>query len=99
MAERSASIPLRNLSDKHVAAFIRSVESRLRNRDSAFRKACLRQFIERIEVTHDQIRISGSVNAITGALLDDAATKKGPVPSFDREWWTEVHRIGRIIHC
>ena len=99
MAERSASIPLRNLSDKHVAAFIRSVESRLRSRDSAFRKACLRQFIERIEVTHDQIRISGSENAITGALLDDAVAKKGPVPSFDREWWSHGESNPGPLEC
>jgi len=63
------------------------VKANLRAQDPAFRRAYVRQFVDRVEVSEGEVRISGSKAALAGAI---AAQEKGiseGVPSFVRKWW------------
>jgi site-specific DNA recombinase len=59
----------------------------MRNRESGFRKAYLRQFVERIEVDDDEIRMRGSHAALAQGLAARPVEAEGGVPSFGADWW------------
>ncbi len=51
-----------------------------------FRAAYVRLFVERVDVSAEEIRISGTKTALERALVADGALPNGVVPFFDREW-------------
>jgi len=49
----------------------------------------VRQFIDRIEVDDDQIRISGSQSVLADGVLASGSGKAAGVPSFVTGWWAQ----------
>lgn len=59
----------------------------LRDEDFAFRRAYVRQFVDRVEVSEGEVRISGSKAALAGAIAAHEKGSSDGVPSFVGEWW------------
>lgn len=82
-----SKLPAKALAKKNLERFTEEVRAKLRGEAPAFRRAYVRQFVDRVEVSDTEIRISGPNAALASAL---AAHEKGTsdgVPSFVREWW------------
>ncbi len=85
-AERS-KLPAKVLAKRNLERFTREMRTRLRDENPAFRRAYVRQFVEKVEVADTEIRITGPKAAIASAITEhQKGTPKG-VPSFVREWW------------
>jgi len=85
---RQSTLPTKVLAKNNLERFTSEVRANLRDTDPAFRRAYLRQFVDRVEVSKGEVRISGSKAALADAI---AAQQKGPsdgVPGFVREWWS-----------
>jgi hypothetical protein len=67
-----------------VADFCAAALARLKSPNGAFRKACVRQFVNNIEVNAEELRITGSTADLTRGILSDDQAVEGIVPSFDR---------------
>jgi site-specific DNA recombinase len=74
------------ISDERVAAFSLQVRERLRSADPAFRRAWLHQFVDRVVIGPDEIRILGKTQALAEGLVQGNSNAGTMVPSFDREW-------------
>ncbi|MSO73312.1 MAG: hypothetical protein EXQ84_06860 [Rhodospirillaceae bacterium] len=84
---RQTTLPARALAQNNLERFAKEVRAKLRDEDPAFRRADVRQFVSRVEVSEHEIRISGSKAALAGAIADQAKGNSDGVPSFVREWW------------
>ncbi|WP_368423620.1 recombinase family protein [Tistlia sp.] len=85
-ADRRRALPVSEITVKDCQRFADAVRSKLREPDGALRKAYVRQFVERVELDDEEIRISGPKAALAGALLHSGAPDR-QVPSSVREWW------------
>jgi site-specific DNA recombinase len=85
--DRRRDIPRHVLSPGSLRRFAAAAAERLRADDPAFRKAYVRQFIDRIEVDDAEIRIHGPKSALAAGLVHPESPKAQGVPSFEREWW------------
>ena len=68
-----------------VARFGELVADKLRSRNSALRKSCVRLLVDRVEASTRDMCISGSKAALEHAVLRPTALST-PVPSINREW-------------
>ncbi len=66
--ERRQAIPRQMVSKENLARFAAAASERLRASDRSLGKGYIRQFIDRIEVADDQIRIYGSKAALAEGL-------------------------------
>ncbi len=87
-AARQSTLPATVLAKANLERFADAVRVNLRNEDSAFRRAYVRQFVSRVEVLESEVRISGTTEALAGALMAQGKGNPGGVPSFVREWWS-----------
>jgi site-specific DNA recombinase len=86
MAGQSA-LPAKVLAQNNLEKFTKAVKANLRDEDPAFRRAYVRQFVDRVEVSYDEVRISGSKAALAGAIASQEKGTSEGVPSFVRKWW------------
>jgi len=77
------------LPERNLEKFASAMTTRLRGDNPAFRKAYVRQLVDRADVMGDRIRITGSKQALLAGLANPESTGKGVVPSFVREWWAQ----------
>ena len=87
--ERRREIPSALLSKDNLASFATAASKRLRAEDAALRKGYVRQFVNRIEVGDDEVKIYGSKAALVNGLLNRKSRKALPVPRFDPNWWAQ----------
>lgn len=85
--DRRRTFPKEMLSRRNVERFADAVRSQFRNPDSKLRKSYVRQFVSCVEVSDQEIRISGPKTALLDGLARETTNTAGKVPSFDREWW------------
>ena len=64
----------------------RELESASRHRDGFIARGYVRLLIEQVTVEADQVHIRGSRKALERAVIATAASARGKVPSFAREW-------------
>ena len=88
-ADRKRQVPVHLLTPQNLERFATAIRQAMRNRESGFRKAYLRQFVERVEVDNDEIRIRGSHAALARGLAARPAEAVGGVPSFGQDWWAK----------
>jgi site-specific DNA recombinase len=69
-----------------IAAFATAVRHRLRNGDPGFKRAWLHQFVKRVTVGPQEIRISGPKDPIFSMLTRRDPFSEPEVPSYAREW-------------
>jgi site-specific DNA recombinase len=84
---RQSALPAKVLAKNNLERFTNALRANLRDEDPAFRRAYVRQFVDRVEVSEGEVCISGSKAALAGAI---AAQEKGSsegVPTFVRQWW------------
>ena len=84
--QRRLQAPRAKLNPDCLEAFSKAIGQKLRDPDPKFRKAYLRAFVSRIEVDDGEVRLSGPKTALYRGAEDPESLRKGPVPSFDREW-------------
>ena len=84
--ERQLSVSKKRITDETINAFARKMAEALQSGDPRFRAAYVRLFVQRVEVSADEIRIAGTTTALERALVEDGARPDGSVPFFDREW-------------
>jgi DNA invertase Pin-like site-specific DNA recombinase len=70
--EHRQNVPPNLLSQKNVRAFERVFKERLRSEDGSLRKAYIRQLVDKIEVSQQEIRISGSQAALAKCVVGAA---------------------------
>ena len=85
--EARREVPRRLLTKESIARFAEAARAQLRGNDPALRKGYLRQFVERIEVDDDEIRIIGPDTGLPRAMLGSGHTAMPGVPSFVPSWW------------
>ena len=88
-ADRKRQVPVHLLTPKNLERFSLAMRQAIRNPESRFRKAYLRQFVERVEVDDDEIRIRGSHAALAQGLAARPAQAESGVPSFGQDWWVQ----------
>jgi hypothetical protein len=66
--------------------FSRQLREKLHDDDPTLRKAYLRMLVDRVEVSNDQILISGSKAVLERGIARGAPRLEGAVPIFDRKW-------------
>jgi len=86
---RRQDLPRDLLAERNLEKFASAMTTRLRGDNLAFRKAYVRQLVDRVDVMGDRIRITGSKQALLAGLASPESTGKGVVPSFVREWWAQ----------
>ncbi|MGN6819521.1 MAG: recombinase zinc beta ribbon domain-containing protein [Sphingomonas sp.] len=84
--ERQLSGPKKRITKEMIASFGEKMRQALWNGDPTFRSAYVRLFVERVEVSADEIRIFGSKSAVEKTLAEIDEPLTDPVPIFDREW-------------
>lgn len=83
-----STLPAKALAKKNLERFTETMRAKLHNENPSFRRAYVRQFVDKVEVSDSEIRISGPRAALASAIAaNEQGTPKG-VPSFVREWWT-----------
>ena len=84
--ERQIADSKTQVTEAMIDKFADKMAQQLRRGNPKFRSAYVRLFIDRVELTSEEVRIFGSKAALEKALnsIDDLA--KGEVPIFDREW-------------
>ena len=85
--DRQQDLPRNLLTPKNLARFSRAIRERLHDSDGAFRKSYVRQFVDRIEVDDEEVRIYGPKSALVQGLASSPESARTPVPSFDPKWW------------
>jgi site-specific DNA recombinase len=71
-----------------VKAFSIAVRERLRDGNPAFRRAWLHRFVDRVDISPAEIRISGPKEPIVSMLSGSGTVAAAMVPTFAREWRT-----------
>jgi len=83
---RQSTLPAKVLAKNNLERFTAEVRANLHDTNPAFRRAYLRQFVDRVEVSKGEVRISGSTATLAGAIAQ-AKGHSEEVPMFVREWW------------
>jgi hypothetical protein len=86
-ADRERHVPVHVLTPQNLDRFATAVREAMRNRESGFRKAYIRRFVERVEVDDNEICFRGSHAALAKGIAVRPAEALGRVPSFVPEWW------------
>ncbi len=84
-AERRSALPQSVITPKKLQAFSKGMADMLRNGDIQFRKAYLRLFVDRVDVLENEVRVTGSTDALMAAVAGGLPTKGG-VPTLVQEW-------------
>jgi site-specific DNA recombinase len=74
------------LDTDKIKTFSAAVRQRLRHGDPAYRRAWLHQFVEKVTVDKDEVRICGPKESIVSMLRRDDSFGGPEVPTFAREW-------------
>ncbi len=85
--DRKRHVPVHLLTPQNLDRFATAIRQAIRNRESGFRKAYIRRFVERVEVDDNEIRIRGSHAALAQGIAARPAEAAGEVPSFGQGWW------------
>jgi hypothetical protein len=83
---RHAARPLDALSPRKLDAITRGLSDLLRTGNVQLRKAYLGLFVGRVEVSDDEVRISGAEGAVLAAMSQGRFPADGKVPTFVQEW-------------
>ena len=81
MKERQLDQPIKHISESKLDEFSQDMRSRLDSGKPAFRKAYLQLFIDRVDVGENEIRISGSDEALMASAAQHSPADS-MVPSF-----------------
>ena len=84
--ERRLSVSKKRIADEPINAFARKMAEALESGDPRFRAAYVRLFVERVEVSEAEIKISRTKTALERALVSDRTSQNGSVLFFDRKW-------------
>jgi site-specific DNA recombinase len=87
--ERRNTGPVAVLSAAKIDAFGRAMQDRLKNPDSAHRKAYIRLHVARIDLDDNELRMYGPKESLQNAIENPEDLAKLPVRSFVREWRAE----------
>lgn len=74
------------INEEMIGAFAGKMAQALRDEKSRFRAEYIRLFIERVDLSDNEIRIRGTKAALERALIHSQISGDGSVPIFDREW-------------
>ena len=85
--ERETALPVRRLTNGQIKRFGEALSQMLQSGPIGFRKAYTQLLVDRVDVSRDEVRISGSKEALASAVLAQK-TLNGPVTGFVREWRT-----------
>jgi hypothetical protein len=85
--DRRRQVPWRLLTRKNLERFTAAMFSRFHDEDNALRKEYIRQFVDRVEVDDDEVRIYGSKAALANAIANPDNQPTTEVPGFVQEWW------------
>ena len=86
--EYQNDMPLGNFTAKSVHNFSRAIRDQLKAKGQThFRRSYFRSLINRIDVTREKIKISGS-NAVLASLASNYNQSGRLVPTFAQEWCT-----------
>ncbi len=84
--ERQRDLPVRKLSKERREIIAQKIRQRLMHPDDpGFRRAYLRLMVSQVEVSDEEIRITGPNAALADAAMGEERPD-GPVLSFEREW-------------
>ena len=84
--ERQRDLPVRKLSKERREIIAQKIRQRLLHPDDpGFRRAYLRLMVTRVEVSDEEIKITGPNAALADAAMGEERPD-GPVLSFEREW-------------
>src|SRR3954471_6057793 len=86
--ERQLASSQRRVTPEIVGRFGALLRDGLRGDNPALRQAYVRLLIDQVSVEADQVHIRGSRKALERAVIATAASARGKVPSFAREWRT-----------
>ena len=84
--ERQLTASRRRITPAVVAEFGEILRARLVAGDPNFRRAYVALLVEKVQISADQIRITGTRSALEHLLISDKPPLAGPVPIFDRDW-------------
>jgi site-specific DNA recombinase len=84
--ERQLAITKKRITAQTIEAFALKMRQALDSSDPRFRSAYVRLFVDRVDLTADEIRIFGTKVALERALIEADSRPDGSVPIFDREW-------------
>ena len=76
----------RRITPEVLEKFSRQLREKLHDDDPTVRKAYLRMLVDRVEVSNDQILISGSKAVFERGIARGAPRLEGAVPIFDQKW-------------
>ena len=84
--QRRSHSPEGSVTPQKIEQFAEALRDRLRDPKKQVRKAYLRLFIDRIELSDDEVRIQGPKSILAQAIGTNGFISK-PLPSFGRDWW------------
>ena len=84
--ERQRAISRKRITPAIIAEFGQVLRARLFAGDTDFRRSCVELLVDRVTLSDDQIRITGTRSALAHLLVTDQPPQPGRMPSFDREW-------------
>lgn len=85
--ERAIGLPAASLSNRQIDQFSNGLRELIQNGPAAFRKEYLGMVLSRVDVSDDEVRISGS-KAVLAAAASAKKAGEPVVPSFVPEWCT-----------
>ena len=85
--KRRRAIPTNIFTPKNIEKFAKAARAKLNDTDSEFRKKYVRLFVDRIDLSDDQIVISGPKTALARAISGRTEPDTDMVPSSVPVWW------------
>jgi len=83
----STYLPVKALAKANLGKFAKAMRAEMHGEDPALRKAYVGVFVDKVEVSDEEIRISGSKSALAAAIASQQSPKTSGVPSYVPEWW------------
>ena len=83
--ERELALPIKRLSNSQLERMAGAIRETLKSGPTAFRKAYLKLLVEKIEVSSNVVKITGSKVALADAIQSEQPSN-GEVGFFEREW-------------
>ena len=84
--ERQLTISRKRITPAVIAEFGQVLRAKLVAGDANFRRAYVSLLVEKVTLSPDQIRISGTRSALEHLLISDKPPLAAKVPIFDRDW-------------